>query len=395
VRILFSSTAGVGHFRSLMPFIDACVARGEQTLVAGPQRLAVMAKTRGYRFAPFGTPPDRLEHELRSRLSDTPKESVLGEIYGRLRPRASLPVLTDICQSWQPDVVVRDRAEFGSALAAELAQIPVIRVSRLASFERHVIRQCAPPLDELRDTLGLPEDPDGTRVGRSPSLTFWPASLEDPNDDARDTSTMRFRDPTWDAPARRLGHDWGAGGEPLIYMTFGTVTGSLSIGSKVYTTAIEATDGLPVRGLLTAGLPDGEPHQFGDLPPNLRAESWVDEADVVPEAAAVVCHGGAGSILTAAAAGIPLVIVPLFGDQHANARRVGELGAGIVTELDADSIRRGILGVLREDAYRSRAGALAEEMRTHAPCATAVDVVGRVAAASATGSRRRRRIPPA
>jgi UDP:flavonoid glycosyltransferase YjiC (YdhE family) len=378
VKILFSSTAGVGHFRSLTPFVDACLARGHEALVAGPRRLADLANLRGYAFTEFDIPPADQEEDLRQRL---PKGSVFGEIYGRLRPRASLPTLVELCNSWHPDAVIRDRAEFGSVLAAEQYQIPVVRVSRLASFEENVIRQCAKPLDELRRSLGLPADPDTERIRHSPSLTFWPLSLEDPAGGAL-PHTLRFRDPRWDESVSKLAHDWGDRADPLIYVTFGTVTGTLEMASQVYKTAIQAIRGLPVRALLSAGRADGEPPPVKPGSENLRVESWVNEPDVVAHCAAVVCHGGSGSILTAAAAGVPLVIAPLFGDQHANARRVCAFGAATRAELEADSIRQAILRVVHDDTYRSRAGVLAEEMRAQASCETALDLVAKLTAGS-------------
>jgi hypothetical protein len=43
---------------------------------------------------------------------------------------------------------------------------------------------------------------------------------------------------------------------------------------------------------------------------------------VLPHAALVVCHGGSGSTFGALAAGVPLVIWPLFADQFRNGRAV-------------------------------------------------------------------------
>lgn len=378
MRILFSSTGAVGHFRSLAPFIDACAERGEETLVAGPPWLAGTAQEKGYEFVAFEAPSADDLGRLRSGFENLPEDernaAVRREAYGRLRPQASVRMLNEICRDWQPDAVIREHAEFGSALAAELHRIPVIRVSRLASFEEGVIAQCAEPLGDLRSALGLPADPGGERLRHSPSVTFWPASLEDPGH-ASASRPVRFRDPSWDDPVSELDRASEDGMAPLIYVTFGTVTGTLPIASRVYTTLIEAITGLPVRGLLTAGRIDGKPYPFPALPPNLRTESWVNEVRILSACSAVVCHGGSGSILAPVAAGVPLVLVPLFGDQHANAQRVSEFGAGTVAELDAESIRHATLRVLNDEANRRQAQALASELRTHAHCQGIVELI--------------------
>jgi broad specificity phosphatase PhoE len=66
-------------------------------------------------------------------------------------------------------------------------------------------------------------------------------------------------------------------------------------------------------------------------------ESWVPQIEALPHAALVVCHGGSGTMLGALAAGLPLVVMPLFADQYYNARRIEALNAGI----SVDPPRRG------------------------------------------------------
>jgi MGT family glycosyltransferase len=109
-------------------------------------------------------------------------------------------------------------------------------------------------------------------------------------------------------------------------------------------------------------------------PDNVRVERWVPQQDVLAHAAAAVVHGGSGSTLGAIAAGVPLVVVPLFADQPENARRVAEVGAGIAVEPNRDEpqatvapLRDAIQSVLAEPAYRERAQALADELSAEPP----------------------------
>lgn len=78
-----------------------------------------------------------------------------------------------------------------------------------------------------------------------------------------------------------------------------------------------------------------------------------DQADVLAEATLVVCHGGSGTTYGALASGVPLVMVPVFADQFANAPVVAQAGAGIQvrTGQDCEGLRR---PVSREDAPRIR-----------------------------------------
>jgi UDP:flavonoid glycosyltransferase YjiC (YdhE family) len=129
---------------------------------------------------------------------------------------------------------------------------------------------------------------------------------------------------------------------------------------------------LPARVLLTTGVAiDGD----GPQPPgpHVRVERWVPQADVLAQAAAVVCHGGSGTTLGALAAGVPLVVTPLFADQPYNGRRVAAVGAGLVVEprdqgamrsaVDPGDLRDAIATVMAGEGYGRAAAAIAADIR--------------------------------
>ena len=103
--------------------------------------------------------------------------------------------------------------------------------------------------------------------------------------------------------------------------------------------ALRAVAELPVRVLLTVGN-DLDLDALPSVPDNVRVERWVPQQDVLGHAAMAVVHGGSGSTLGAIAAGVPLVVVPLFADQPENARRVAEVGAGLSVEPDREDSGR-------------------------------------------------------
>jgi UDP:flavonoid glycosyltransferase YjiC (YdhE family) len=114
----------------------------------------------------------------------------------------------------------------------------------------------------------------------------------------------------------------------------------------------------------------------------VRAERWVPQADVLPHAAAMVCHGGSGTVLGGLAAGVPLAVLPLFADQPDNARRVHELEAGIALDGPggiADAVR----ALLREDRYAARAAEVAGEVAALPSVDEAVAILQSLAAAPA------------
>ena len=376
MRVLFSSTRGAGHFNPLVPVVEACRRRGHELLVAGPPSLGETVDRAGYPFWEFADPPADELGEVWSRVPtlspDEQNEVVIGDIFGRLNTAASLPRLREACEQWRPDVVVREPAEFGSALAAQLHGIPQVRLGiGLAAMEELSLPLVAGTLDELRHSVGLPVDPDADMLRASPLLTSFPASLEDPSVPAQ-PDTLRFHDPAWDAPSSELPDWWASSDAPLVYVTFGSVAGGMELAVPVYRAAIEAVGELPLRVLLTIGN-EADPSALGTLPTNVHVEPWVPQADVLAHAAAVVCHGGAGSTLGALAAGLPLVVVPLFADQPYNARRVAAVGAGAVVVPDATAIREAVQRVLDDKSYGAAARALAAELRAQPPVDAVVE----------------------
>ena len=137
--------------------------------------------------------------------------------------------------------------------------------------------------------------------------------------------------------------------------------------------SLAAGSGLPARVLLTVGRGFGT-GRLGPVAANTRVEQWVPQADVLPHAAVVVCHGGSGTTFGALAAGVPLVVCPLFADQPVNGRLVEAAGAGLLLRPQEDTALRGlgpadvaplraaVERVLADPSYRRAAERVAREM---------------------------------
>jgi UDP:flavonoid glycosyltransferase YjiC (YdhE family) len=368
VRILAAcSLGGAGHLNPLVPFLDAGRRAGHDVLVVGPPALAAMVASAGFPFRAGGEPPESAIAPIRERLPiASPEEAaILGnrDLFGRLATEAMLPGMADACDDWSPHVVLRDPCEYASAVVAWRLGIPTAQVAiSLASVEAGSIAAAAPALEQ--HGAGFVE-----ALRAAPYLTRFPASM----DPSPFHVTARFRDP---APPRRGPlHDWWDGSEaPLVSVTFGTVLGHMTGAPAVYRAALAAVGSLPVRVLLTTG------HRLdhaalGPIPANTQVEAWVDQVDVLAEAQLVVCHGGSGTTFGALAAGVPLVVVPLFADQHENARRVAEAGAGVIVVPepsgtagaligpgDSERIADAVRTVLAVPSHRLAARAIGAEM---------------------------------
>jgi UDP:flavonoid glycosyltransferase YjiC (YdhE family) len=88
---------------------------------------------------------------------------------------------------------------------------------------------------------------------------------------------------------------------------------------------------------------------------------------VLRRSAAVVCHGGAGTVLGAAAAGVPMVCLPQAADQFRGAEGVVGSGAGRSLhpdEVTASSVVQAVQAVLDDSRHRSAAVRLRDEIAT-------------------------------
>jgi MGT family glycosyltransferase len=199
----------------------------------------------------------------------------------------------------------------------------------------------------------------------------------------------RFREASVRRSAPRLPPPWGDADAPLVYVTFGSVAGSTGPFAAVYRAARDALADAPVRVLLTTG--EGvDPASLAPWPRNLHVERWWPQAEVMPAAAAIVGHGGFGTTMIAAAAGLPQVVVPLFaGDQFANGARIAEVGAGICVDGAVDGVAevpRALAALLADPSYRAIAEAVAADIASLPEVSAAVPLLEQRAQSAAGAS---------
>jgi UDP:flavonoid glycosyltransferase YjiC (YdhE family) len=380
MRVLMTTKGGAGHFGPLIPFARALRRAGADVLIAAPRESAEMVRAARLPMWSFDDPPtgerDAIFAEVRDAVQPAAAR-VIGDVFARIDARAAYPGILAASQLWRPDAVISEITEFAGPLAAEAIGVPSIAVGISQQGKEWQIKDVVTTaLDELRARFALPLDPDGRRFVERPYLTLMPAALEDPATPAS-AHVQRFREPTQGLRAA-LPDWWDGDPRPLVYLTFGSVAPTMDdFFPGVYREAIATLARLPVRVLVTIGR-GSDPRALGPLPAGVHVEQWVAQNDVMPHAAAMVCHGGSGTVTMGLAAGVPMVVAPLFADQPWNADRVDALGAGIGLRGGFEAIA-GIADaahrVLVEPSYRAQAQAIAAQMRALPPVDAAVALV--------------------
>ncbi len=133
--------------------------------------------------------------------------------------------------------------------------------------------------------------------------------------------------------------------------------------------------GLPANVLLTIG--NGAPPDLIEhVPPNVTVRSFVPQADVLPHAQLLVCHGGSGTVVAGLAAGVPMVITPLFADQPDNARCLAATGLCVaITDLSVPALRGAMVQALADEDMRRRAQAVARVIASMPTLDQAIDLL--------------------
>lgn len=374
MRVLFTTQPGIGHLHPLLPLARGMAQHGHTVAFACARGFVPEVQRAGCGAFPVGRDwlTIGLEQEFPEIREIPPGPAryawVRANVFAGATARQTVPDLLALSRIWPPDLIVRDAAEYGGCLAAELLGIPhaVVRTdSGSSSYPgRHLVGK---QLTVARTHFGLAPDPDVAMPFRFLHLSFA-AGLDDPAETAPTHHRLR--------PASAvLAPEEGEEGErtlawlrrvperSTVYATLGAVHNNMV---AVFTAILEGLREEPLNLILTVGR-NQDPAQFGRQPVHVHIERFVPQALLLPRCDLVVTHGGFGTVTAALASGLPLVLLPISADQPGNARRCAALGVGRSVgpnERTPPTIRAAVRAVLEDPKYRSNAQRLRQQTQT-------------------------------
>jgi MGT family glycosyltransferase len=181
-----------------------------------------------------------------------------------------------------------------------------------ASFSEFCVEQGAPPLPDgemihTSEWLNLYLYPSEVDYSRSVPLGPTWHNLE---------SSVRTTDAGW-APPPELADREGA----LIYVSLGSLgSGDVPLMKSL----VEALADSPHRYVVSKG----PQHTEYELADNMVGEEFLPQVSVLPQVDLVITHGGNNTTTECLHFGKPMVLLPIFWDQHDNAQRIDETGFG-------------------------------------------------------------------
>lgn len=236
----------------------------------------------------------------------------------------------------------------------------------LRRWRRDVLR--LPPAKVMRNTNIVPSDAPlvyGFSPWLAPPPPDWPA-------DHRPVGFWRL-DATPPGCCRRLAA-FLAHGEPPIYIGFGSMGARSPLADTRL--ALEAVQIAGVRAVLLGG---AEAAQIAGRRRDICVVASVSHSWLLPQVAAAIHHGGAGTTGASLHAGVPAAAIPSAADQFFWGRRIARVGVGPAPvarrAISATRLAELIRETLEGAAYRRRAGALAELLRQERAVEQAVELI--------------------
>lgn len=382
MRVLFTSVPAIGHFLPIVPLAMAFRAAGHEVLVALAEHAEVAARA-GLPVVDVAPGYDSVA-VTRKVLQDDP--SFLESVWNvtvtpdlTIAPRAPMfaainrPLVAGtvaLADRWRPDLLVYEQtATVGPMVAARLG-VPAVQqnIAILSTGDTHPAT--AALLGDVCEEYEIPPLPAPLMTIEviPPSMLSVPAEGwfmgGRPYNGGGVLGSELPRRPARPQVAVTLGSGFSAG-----FYGLGALEPVIAAAAEV------DTDFLIALGEASAG-------RLGPLPPNVRSlDRWFPYGELFRTCAAVVHHGGGGSIMTAIDAGIPQLVVRGDGDPGAliMGDAVQNRGLGISTtpgEITPGQLER----LLTDDTFKratAEVGAEVADLPTPATVAARlVDLVG-------------------
>jgi len=378
-----------GDVRPFVALADRLRRAGHSPLLVAPRIFEPVAMAYAVPFEPLDVDLRAAAGELTPHRRPGPGQ-VLGIARGLARQlRPALPRLRETLAAQGFDVLVyHPLFRAGEWLAGHLGvpavvATPVPAVVPTSAFTAPVWAREVPAWARrgsyrlLRAVGALPRR--GTRRpvlhGFSPQVVArpydWPRS-------AHVTGYWFLPPPAGWTPPRGL-QEFLATGDPPVYVGFGSMP--LADVAALARTVDEAVDRLGRRAVLAVGH-----HPPGRLPPlrRTRVVRHVPHEWLLPRMAAVVHHGGAGTVGAAVAAGRPQVLCPVGLDQPFWAARMYDLGVAAdplpMHRLTAPALEAALRQVLDDGPTVRRAEDLGARVQAEDGTGWAVGYLARFAA---------------
>ncbi|WP_326654245.1 glycosyltransferase [Streptomyces sp. NBC_01750] len=377
MRVVFTAQTIYSHLvPTVLPIAALTQRAGHEVVVATGAELAHHVERAGLR--PLVLPnaismADILGDEelarksgarLRPGVTTAGTPEMFGHAFITLMGSRAAADLVEALSSWRPDVVVRETTEYGGYLAAEYLGVPHATLDVIAPLAPYGHPVVLAELNRQRAAWRLPPVVDPLAPLRGFRASVVPEAFHP--DELRLQSGRHYRPPeteteTLDPAVAELPAD-----RPLVLASLGSIAGwMLGNGPSPLDTIIEVLGQMPVTGVVALGAERDPAEWQGARASNVHLMSFVQQSTLLAATDVFITHCGFNGTREAFSSGVPMVGLPLFAEQPANAERIEQLGAGLalrLEDLSIDSLTSTVERVLTEPVFRARAKGIQRRM---------------------------------
>ncbi|HJP78415.1 MAG TPA: nucleotide disphospho-sugar-binding domain-containing protein [Pseudonocardiaceae bacterium] len=346
---MITTSPGIGHIFPLLPTAWALRAAGHEVLFATPANadrvanagLPVVDPAPGFDFRTL----------FMGFLADHPDMQRGGlELVSKLFAAVSAPSVDEVVRlatDWRPDLMIRGPLEGAGGVAASVLGVPSVVHGIGPGQVVGLSNGVANALAQAYERYGAEITTD------APFVDVSPPSLRAPGATGIPMRYVPFNGggvlDTWLTTPRT---------RPRVTVTLGTVVpGTAGIG------LLERMSGAAahVDAEFVFALGGADATGLGELPANVRVVGWVPLSALLAVSDAAIHHGGAGTTMTALAAGVPQLVLPQGADQFMNADAVARVGSGEVVRAEDLDVSR-LTDLLDDTVKRTAAAKLVDEL---------------------------------
>jgi MGT family glycosyltransferase len=241
---------------------------------------------------------------------------------------------------------------------------------------REVHREIHQDFDDFCQSHGAPPLPADDFIHESPwlNLYLYPGQIDYPRARPLEPrwhnleASVRATDPDWELPA-----PLAEGDGPLVYLSLGSL-GSADV--ELMRGLIATLADTSYRVIVSMGPQADEL----ELASNMAGAEFLPQTKILSQVDLVITHGGNNTVTESLYFGKPMVVLPLFWDQHDNAQRIDETRFGVRLDTYGHSpaeLSGAVDRVLGDRDVTGRLAALSKQLQATQGSERAADLIER------------------
>lgn len=271
----------------------------------------------------------------------------------------------------KPDLIVSDSVAFWGKLVAMKHGIPYISSTTTFAFNRYSARYMKEgPWDIAKMLFTMPRI--NRQIRRLREAGYPVRGILDIVQNDNDTNTIvytsKYFQPCSDTfsdryrfigpSIRPISEPYAKTAEKTVYISMGTINQN----REFYRNCIHVLGRTDWQVIISMGT---NPEHFDCLPENVHVYESVDQMAVLSISDAFITHCGMNSASEGLYFRVPLVLFPQTQEQAAVAKRVEELGAGVMlNSISEEDILQALKRILFEPSYLENAVRISESFRS-------------------------------